>query len=223
MSNCSAQRTGQTVELHWSNCSNCREPTVPGSVQYFSTSFTVEVGVKLWPTVSQPMCLGVGLPFGTYDQIFLFCLIIVGFLMLSTLSDKKMRLSFTRTICCRSRVQVPQNSRPYFTVSFEAPPTWRARSPYLYSPGTGWPSYTSRHWVPFVASYDSQGYGGGILTRLHTGKLLHWSWNHVTTDGQSVCLGVKPTPGLPVGRLLSCFCGAPSLTRGRVCSLQCNH
>jgi hypothetical protein len=28
---------------------------------------------------------------------------------------------------------------------------------------------------------------------------------------------------LPVGRLLSCFCGVPSLTWGWVCSLQCNH
>jgi hypothetical protein len=29
------------------------------------------------------------------------------------------------------------------------PPTWRTRSPYLYLPGTGWPSYTPGHWVPF--------------------------------------------------------------------------
>jgi hypothetical protein len=36
----------------------------------------------------------------------------------------------------------------YFIVSiFDTPPTWRARSPYLYSPGTGWPSYTPGHWV----------------------------------------------------------------------------
>jgi hypothetical protein len=28
-------------------------------------------------------------------------------------------------------------------------PTWRARSPYLYPPGTRWSSYTLRHWVPF--------------------------------------------------------------------------
>jgi hypothetical protein len=28
-------------------------------------------------------------------------------------------------------------------------PTWRARSPYLYPPGTGWSSYTPRHWDPF--------------------------------------------------------------------------
>jgi hypothetical protein len=32
---------------------------------------------------------------------------------------------------------------------FETPPTWRARSPYLYPTWTGWPSYTPRHWVPF--------------------------------------------------------------------------
>jgi hypothetical protein len=41
---------------------------------------------------------------------------------------------------------------------------------YLYPPGTWWPSYTP--WALgslSVASYDSQGYDGGILTRLHTG------------------------------------------------------
>jgi hypothetical protein len=48
-----------------------------------------------------------------------------------------------------SWVEVPQNSRLYFTVSFETPPTWRASFSYLYPPGTGWPSYTPGHWVPF--------------------------------------------------------------------------
>jgi hypothetical protein len=33
----------------------------------------------------------------------------------------------------------------------------------------GGPVTTPRHWVPFVVSYDSQGYGGGIRSRLHTG------------------------------------------------------
>jgi hypothetical protein len=32
---------------------------------------------------------------------------------------------------------------------FETPTTWRAKSPYLHSPGTELPSYTLRHWVPF--------------------------------------------------------------------------
>jgi hypothetical protein len=31
----------------------------------------------------------------------------------------------------------------------ETPPTWRARSPYLYPPGIGWPSYTPGDWIPF--------------------------------------------------------------------------
>jgi hypothetical protein len=66
--------------------------------------------------------------------------------------------------------EVPQNSCPYFTVSFETPPTWRARFPYLYPPGTGWPSYTPGHWVPFPSPLTTRrDYGGSILTRLHTG------------------------------------------------------
>jgi hypothetical protein len=37
----------------------------------------------------------------------------------------------------------------FYCLGFEALPTWRARSPYLFLPGTGWPSYAPRHWVPF--------------------------------------------------------------------------
>jgi hypothetical protein len=44
---------------------------------------------------------------------------------------------------------VPLGSEPsgtqdhiLFPQVFETSPTWRTRSPYLYSPGTGWPSYT---------------------------------------------------------------------------------
>jgi hypothetical protein len=43
----------------------------------------------------------------------------------------------------------PAELRPYFTVSSETLPTNRARSPYLYPPGTGWPRYTPGHWVSF--------------------------------------------------------------------------
>jgi hypothetical protein len=49
------------------------------------------------------------------------------------------------------------------------------------------------------------------------------------TVSQSVCLGIEHPCGacdqilLPVGMLLSEIYGAPSLTRGRVCNLQCNH
>jgi hypothetical protein len=36
-----------------------------------------------------------------------------------------------------------------YCLRLETPPTWRDRSPYLYPPARGWPSYTPRHWVPF--------------------------------------------------------------------------
>jgi hypothetical protein len=37
----------------------------------------------------------------------------------------------------------------FYCVRFETLPTWRARFPYLYPPGTGWSTYTPRHWFPF--------------------------------------------------------------------------
>jgi hypothetical protein len=49
----------------------------------------LDVEVKLRPTVSRPVCLGVGLPSGAHDQIFVFCLTDAGFLLWGTLSDKR--------------------------------------------------------------------------------------------------------------------------------------
>jgi hypothetical protein len=52
----------------------------------------VEVEVNFRPTVRRPVYLGVGLPSGAHDQIFVFCLTIAGFLMCGTLSDERMGL-----------------------------------------------------------------------------------------------------------------------------------
>jgi hypothetical protein len=114
-----------------------------------------EEEVKLRPTASRLVCLDVGLPSGTSYRIFLFSLTIAGSLMLGTLSNERMGPWFTSTVTsepCQSNhsgVQVSQNSHPHFTVSFETLPTWRARSPYLYPSGTGWPNYTPRNLVAF--------------------------------------------------------------------------
>jgi hypothetical protein len=58
----------------------------------------------------------------------------------------------------------------FYCLRFETLLTWRTRSPYLYPP---WDRvaqlYSQVLTVLFFASNDSQGYGGGIKTRLHTG------------------------------------------------------
>jgi hypothetical protein len=69
-----------------------------------------------------------------------------------------------------SQVRVVTVVTTLFCLEFETLPTWRARSPYLYPPGTRWPSYTLRHWVLFVVSYDSQSYGGGSLSPHRKGQ-----------------------------------------------------
>jgi hypothetical protein len=114
----------------------------------------------------------------------------------------------------------------------------RARSPYFYPAGTEWSSYTPGHWVPFlVASYDSQSYGGGILTRLHTGCSKYQVRVRVRvtlrlTISQSVCLGIEPNLGqlprvcflleISFRQLQVCNFVAPSLTRELVCKLLYN-
>jgi hypothetical protein len=76
--------------------------------------------------------------------------------------------------CCWSSpaqsfsTQSPGGLVTYFTVRFETPPTWMARSPYLYPPGTGWPSYTPRHWVLFLSPPTKS---------LH-GSLYRLAYNH---------------------------------------------
>jgi hypothetical protein len=68
-----------------------------------------------------------------------------------------MALSFTIAAGPRqlshSQVRLP----PFYCVRFDTPPTWRARSPYLYPPGTGWPGYTPRHWVPSSSRHTTRG------------------------------------------------------------------
>jgi hypothetical protein len=51
----------------------------------------------------------------------------------------------------------------FYCLRFETPSTWRARFPYLYPPGTGWPSYTPRHWVLFSSSPITQQRGCHVV------------------------------------------------------------
>jgi hypothetical protein len=113
-----------------------------------------EVEVTLRPPVSRPVRPGVRRPSGTRDQFF----------FLLEIFFRQLRVcyfvapSLTRGRVCNLLLllslasAVPRDSRPYFIVPIlETPPTWRVRSLYLYPPGTGWPSYTPGHWVPFMS------------------------------------------------------------------------
>jgi hypothetical protein len=84
------------------------------------------------------------------------------FFFLLDISFRQLRVCyFVATSLTRGRVcnllfllalasAVPRDSTPYFTVPIlEIPVTCRPMSPYLYPPGTEWPSYTPGHWVPF--------------------------------------------------------------------------
>jgi hypothetical protein len=97
-------------------------------------------------------------------------------LMWGALSDERTCLPLHLLLVVASAVIFGPNPAGLVTIfyclRFETPPTWRARSPYLYPPGTGWSGYTPRHWVPlFIASYDSQGYIGVIRTHLHVSAI----------------------------------------------------
>jgi hypothetical protein len=77
----------------------------------------------------------------------------------------------------------------FYYLRFETSPTWRARSPDLYPPRTGFSL--------FFTSYDSQGYGGGTRICLHAGSLTSVKVKvkvtlRLTVYRQSVRLGVKP-------------------------------
>jgi hypothetical protein len=103
------------------------------------------VELNLRPTVSRPVCLGVRTPFGLMVRFYMFfSLTCTSFLMYGALSDERTGVYFAVHIthCSESR---------------------RSHNNTLLS--------HLRLGSLFVASYDSQYYGGGILIRLHKGRL----------------------------------------------------
>jgi hypothetical protein len=79
---------------------------------------------------------------------------VVGLLMWDALSDERGRVRRLQLLLALVSAVFSGPSPAglktiFYCLRFETAPTWRARSSYSYPPGTGWPSYTHSHWVPF--------------------------------------------------------------------------
>jgi hypothetical protein len=136
----------------------------------------VEVEVNFRPTVSRPVCLGVGRPSGTRDQFFFLLEIPLdscGFVILYRPLWREDVSVIYCTIASRpcqsshSWVEVPQNSTTIFYCLIWDSPNLEGQVPVFISPRNRVAQlYPRALGSLFVTSYDSQGYGGVILTRV---------------------------------------------------------
>jgi hypothetical protein len=147
-------------------------------------------------TDEQSVCLGVKPPSGVQDQIFI--------------TVRQLRvcwcgaLSLTRRRVCRLQLLLAFASAVIL----------------------GSKSRGTRDQSRFTFS-SPHGYGGGIQPHLHTVSTVSQSESHIATDGQAVSKSWCRAPSgahdqlfITVWQLQSCYCGAPSLTGGKVCLLS---
>jgi hypothetical protein len=108
------------------------------------------------------------------------------------LSEERMGLSFIIAAgsrqCSHSQVRVLWDSWTYFTLSDSRLRQHGEQVPRIYIPQLGGPAVAPALGSLFVASYDSQDYGGGIHARLHKGVnsgLIARIGSHYIASGQT--------------------------------------
>jgi hypothetical protein len=162
----------------------------------------IKVKAKLRPTVSRPVRPGVRHPSGTRDQLF----------FLLEIFFRELRAYFVAPSLTRGRVcnllllmVSPAQSRSGLSFAglktiFYCPNSWdspnlEGQVPVFISPRNRMAQLYLRALGSLsVYSYDSQGYGGGILSRLHTGQQqaeVEVEVNLRPTVSRPVCLGVR--------------------------------
>jgi hypothetical protein len=136
--------------------------------------YILQVEVHLRPTVSRPVCLGVGLPYGAHDQIFFSVWRLrVSWCEAPSLTRGRVCNLLYNCFWALSEQSLVGRSPAELTTIFYCliwdSPNLVGQIPVFISPRNRMPQlYPRALGSLFVASYDSQGYGGGILTRLHT-------------------------------------------------------
>jgi hypothetical protein len=103
----------------WIHSTSHQPPTLLTAVSKLSRNLSLSLMLR--PTVSRPVSLGIKHPSGAYDQIFITCVTVTVLFLWGALSDERSGLSFlcAASPCQRShsRVRVPWDLRPYFTLS----------------------------------------------------------------------------------------------------------
>jgi hypothetical protein len=130
----------------------------------------VKVKVILRPIVSRPVYLSVTHPSGTRDQFFpsFFCIENCEFLDVGHPLWREDGSVIYLYNCFGSESRKTQTI--FFCLIWDTP-NLEGQVPVFISPRNRVAKlYPRALGSLFVASYDSQDYGGGILTRLHTGK-----------------------------------------------------
>jgi hypothetical protein len=124
------------------------------------------MNVVLRPTVSRPVswCQA---PIWSPRPDFCYCQTVAGLLIWGTLADERTGLPFTIVAVLVSAFILSSESRGtldnILLFQIRDSPTWTAMSPYLYPPGTGWPSCTPRHCVPFSSTPTTLSTTVGVL------------------------------------------------------------
>jgi hypothetical protein len=147
------------VASNWGRPLFLVSPTVPSLSYQLHTSDNcnpqvtqqqLKVNVMLRTTVSRTVYLNTKPPSGAQDKLSDSCVFVEAGRLLW-----RQDASIIYNCCWPSPAQSFSGLSPaglmttFYCLRFETPATWRARSPYLYPPGTVWLSYIPRNRVPF--------------------------------------------------------------------------